>query len=51
LVISLNLKKNVKEITIARFSYVCILIENLKKHRLYGAKYLDFYIFVEVLKK
>jgi hypothetical protein len=47
-------KKNVKEITIAKLSHICILIEKLNKHFLYGAKYLNFIDFckgIEIIKQ
>jgi hypothetical protein len=42
-----------REIIISRLSSIIILIDKIKEHRLYGAKYLDFLDFckgIEIIK-
>lgn len=50
---TLKSQSEVREITISRLSSISILVEKLKEHRLYGAKYLDFLDFcsgIEIIK-
>ena len=50
---TLKSQSEVREIIISRVNSISILIEKLKEHRLYGAKYLDFLDFstgVEIIK-
>lgn len=50
---TLKSKSEVREIVISKLSSIIILIDNLKEHRLYGAKYLDFLDFckgIEIIR-